>query len=88
MRYVLACLIAASLTLAVGCSSEPKPITAESLRQDMPADLHTPAETREEYLNRTHLTTTINMRKFNQDVLRLLLLDRPARTMDYPTALE
>ncbi len=68
--------------------SGPDEITAAEMRAEMANDLHTPAQTRTEYENRTSLTTIINGRKFNQDVMRTLLLDRPSRGMDYPTSLE
>jgi len=85
MRTILACTLGLMLLAAVGCQDK---ITAEDLRHDMPGDLHTPAETREEYKNRAALTATVNLRRFNQDVMRVLLLDRPSRGLDYPTALE
>ncbi|NBB83247.1 MAG: hypothetical protein GVY28_07555 [Alphaproteobacteria bacterium] len=85
MRTIVACTLGLMLLAVVGCSDK---ITAQDIRHDMPGDLHTPAETREQYNNRTALTATVNLRKFNQDVMRLLLLDRPTRGLSYPTALE
>lgn len=67
---------------------EVEEIKLGKLRRQMADDLHTPGATREEYENRAHLTKIINDRKFNQDVMRVLLLDRPSRALDYPTTLE
>jgi hypothetical protein len=91
MRYVLvACLIVVGTVALAGCSDnkEPDDISVQSLRWDMHGDLYTPVMTREENHSRSAHTMTMNMRKFEDDIRRLMLFDHASRSMDHPTIQE
>ena len=67
----------------VGCGK--KQLTASDVRKQLADDLVTPYETQGEVDNRIAHTSTTNLRGFNLDLMRLLLLERPHRSMHYPT---
>ena len=89
MKNVMLCLALAVFVMVplAGCQSGDK-VTADSIRWDLADDLHTPALTREETDNRIFHTMTVNLRKLDDEVVRLLLLDRPSRGFNYPSILE
>lgn len=82
MKYVLTFVVLGIAALALtGCND----ITADSIRSDLPKDLHTPGETKGQVDNRVAFTSTVDLRNFNQDMLRFMLMDRPSRSLDYPS---
>lgn len=86
MRYVVLLIAALALSIsATGCNDE---ITAADIRRDLADDLHTPTLTKGEDYNRTHHTFTINLRKLNDELSRLLLFDRASRGIQQPTVQE
>lgn len=83
MKYVLTLGLLGIMAVATsGCSND---MTAASVRGDMHKDLVTPGETAGEVENRMAFTSTVNTNNFNQDLLRFMLLDRPSRSIQYPT---
>ncbi len=77
MRYVIVMLgVLAMSAVLGGCNDE---VTVDELRYDMYGDLKSAAMTKTEYHSESGLAMTINMRKMQDDIHRLLLLDRATR---------
>lgn len=86
MRIVIALSAALFLSVALtGCNDE---ITASDVRRDMASDLQTPALSKEENYNRIHHTFTMNLRKMQDDLTRLMLFDHASRSLHHPTTQE
>lgn len=82
MKYILSLAALGIMALGmVGCSNE---ITAQRMREEMPKELATPAETKGQVDNRIAYTATRELRGFNEDLLRFMLLDRPSPSIEYP----
>jgi hypothetical protein len=69
-----------------GCGDEYKgEAQAEHYRDMIADDLEFPGQSDAEIDNRIRQTKIVNLRSINQDWIRLWLLDRPRRSMDYVT---
>lgn len=75
------CALFALSLAAGGCSQE---ITGDTIRANMTPELQSLAHTPEQNKNRVAITIDTNMRSIWDDVLSILLLDRPARLNRYP----
>jgi len=86
MKHLLTALVLITLAFAaVGCNAQ---LTAADIRADLADDLITPGQTKGEYRNQIAHTNIINLRKFNEDLKRLLLLERPFRGPYYVSTME
>ena len=75
------CAMLALSVAAGGCSQE---ITGDTVRANLTPELQSLAHTSEQNKNRVAITIDTNTRSIWDDVLNLLLLDRPARLNRYP----
>lgn len=87
MRYVLLCvMVLATASVLAGCNKSAR--GPEYYRNQLADDLHTPMETKAEVSNRVAHTNIMNLRKLNDEWLRIWLVDHPSWSMGAPTPYE
>ncbi len=85
--FVLAAAVLIALGLMGGCEDQAKrtePVDVDQLRADLADDLVTYGATQGQVDNQITRTSYHNLRGLNQDLLHLLLLERPSRHIAYP----
>lgn len=87
-RRRIVCLAVCSAALcasmaSIGCSSGDK--HTARFRSNPTPELDTLARRRTDIDNRLTITNDTNLRSFNEDIGRLLLLDRPSRLTPQPS---
>ncbi len=81
-NLLLAALVV-GLSLMAGCDTSPRS-DVDQLRADIADDLVTYGQTQGQVDNQITRTSYHNMRGINDDLMRILLLDRPSRSSYYP----
>jgi len=84
-RRLVALLAAAAVGTLVGCSTgDYNEELADEVRGDLSPELDTMHERPTDVKNRHALTVDENLRLLNEDMARLLLLDRPSILAEHP----